>query len=50
MKILVVSHEFPPIGGGGANAYLSTNPAKIINWTSYEPQTKNKSLTTGNYR
>lgn len=20
MKILVVSHEFPPIGGGGANA------------------------------
>ena len=30
MKILMISHEYPPIGGGGANAcmYLSREYAK----------------------
>ncbi len=33
MKILVISHEFPPIGGGGANAcyYLTKGYAKLGN-------------------
>lgn len=31
MKILIVSHEYPPIGGGGANAcfYLAKNYARL---------------------
>ena len=33
MKILIISHEFPPIGGGGANAcmYLSKHYAEVGN-------------------
>lgn len=32
MKILMISHEYPPIGGGGANAcmYLAREYAKVL--------------------